>query len=479
MKGANEWDRSNSSVSSTTANIHAANTSLVLGSQIDTLVVIDREIDLISPLMSPLTYEGLVDELLGIQNGAVLVNESLFGGNHGNLVDNTKPNETFGGDIPNTNAGENASEDELIDSVGDGLVRIVVDDSDPIFAEIRNLSIQRLGPFLQEKAVENKQRHAAFRENKDASISELHDFVKKMPALTKEYKSLTQHIHIAELIKLTTDSREFREQWQGERGMLEGESYLDTIDIMIIADAEATNLYKILRLLCIQSITSGGIRSTRFDATKRMIAQTYGYEQVFVMINLERAGLLKRKDLVLVDTVPSVWQNLRKQLKLIDEREESMLGLEEHMSYVSAGYAPMSARLIQNLVTTRPAEMSQPSWRSVADIVRLMPGPTLEFTQNSTPEELDEALQRTAAAVQQIATPTAKVDDEIFNLAGGEDEHGLKKKVMLVVVVGGLSYLEIAAFRVLSRDPAFPFSIILASTVIGVGGDRFLQSMRA
>ena len=38
---------------------------------IDTLLLLDREVDPVTPLMTQLTYEGLVDELLGISNGTV------------------------------------------------------------------------------------------------------------------------------------------------------------------------------------------------------------------------------------------------------------------------------------------------------------------------------------------------------------------------------------------------------------------------
>ena len=38
---------------------------------IDTLVLLDREVDPITPMLTQLTYEGLVDELLGISNGTV------------------------------------------------------------------------------------------------------------------------------------------------------------------------------------------------------------------------------------------------------------------------------------------------------------------------------------------------------------------------------------------------------------------------
>jgi hypothetical protein len=38
----------------------------------------DREIDLVSPLVSPLTYEGLIDEILGIADGQVKLDASII-----------------------------------------------------------------------------------------------------------------------------------------------------------------------------------------------------------------------------------------------------------------------------------------------------------------------------------------------------------------------------------------------------------------
>ena len=44
-------------------------------SQIDSLVIIDRAVDLISPLATQLTYEGLVDEMFGITCATVTIPE--------------------------------------------------------------------------------------------------------------------------------------------------------------------------------------------------------------------------------------------------------------------------------------------------------------------------------------------------------------------------------------------------------------------
>lgn len=84
---------------------------------------------------------------------------------------------------------------------------------------------------------------------------------------------MNQHINIAELLKTTTDGRDFRELWQGERGMLEGEAYLDQVEDAICADTDRSLFYKTLRLLCLQSLTAGGIRSNRYDSLKRQIIQ--------------------------------------------------------------------------------------------------------------------------------------------------------------------------------------------------------------
>ena len=49
------------------------------GSRIDQLVLVDRVVDLISPMCTQLTYEGLIDETLHIKHGTVTT-ETAGGG---------------------------------------------------------------------------------------------------------------------------------------------------------------------------------------------------------------------------------------------------------------------------------------------------------------------------------------------------------------------------------------------------------------
>ncbi len=48
--------------------------------QIDSLVIIDRSVDLLSTLPTQLTYEGLIDELFGISQASVKVPGDRFSG---------------------------------------------------------------------------------------------------------------------------------------------------------------------------------------------------------------------------------------------------------------------------------------------------------------------------------------------------------------------------------------------------------------
>lgn len=41
---------------------------MTISDKFDSLIVIDRKADMITPLLTQLTYEGLIDEVIGIKN---------------------------------------------------------------------------------------------------------------------------------------------------------------------------------------------------------------------------------------------------------------------------------------------------------------------------------------------------------------------------------------------------------------------------
>ena len=321
---------------------------------LDALFVVDRDIDLVSALVTPLTYEGLLTELLCQEYGRVEV-----ANDNNDIV-----------------VGEQTDEKQ---SRGDGVrgvekPAVKLNDSDPVYQQIRHLSIEHIGPRLQAKAIEVKLRYANFRGNKDASISEIHDFVKQMPQLTRQYKSLNMHIGLAGVLKQTSEARMFRKRWQIERAFLEGDlgasANLDLLEDFLLsyscingggaAAAGTASDHQIhdiggtvLRLLCLQSLTTGGIRAGKYDPIRRTIVQTFGYRYALTMWNLEKAGFLRRKD------------NLQSMLLMGTASMTSMTGGETSSSMQSVAAMATMMGSIGQQSSSSSSSSSIPSHASV------------------------------------------------------------------------------------------------------------------
>jgi vacuolar protein sorting-associated protein 33A len=374
-------------------------------------------------------------------------------------------------------------------------------------------------------------RYQSFRERPDAPIAEIHEFVKRIPALQNEFRLLNQHINIAELLRRTTDAWTFREQWQRERGALEGETILDVLELDIMADvrgvtpAESTadqpgilaaslssltgnrevnpdgtrlsaqdnpdrDMWVHFRLLCLQSVASGGIRASKYDAIRRLLVQTYGLRAHLTLLRLEKCGFLKRKEVLLIDTNTGAFGMLRQRLRLISDggaNDATDAVDPSDMGYITAGYATLTGRLVQVL-----GNHSTVSAAGLSEILGHLPGPTLEFHQKSTAHKaqlLEDALEEFAALPPSHHTPrrmptgrpTMPVSDggimaqEHAESGGGVGGHprAPTKPYMLVLFTGGASWTEVAALRFLSRDAHFPFHIIMASTAFQ-SGTKFL-----
>jgi vacuolar protein sorting-associated protein 33A len=291
---------------------------------------------------------------------------------------------------------------------------------------------------------------------KQKELSELHQFVKQLPHMKQKFQYLTTHIHLAELIKYTTEQSVFRERWQMERTMLEGDTCFDELDDLV---AMSYPLYRFLRLLCLQSICKNGINASRYDSIRKDFVQTYGYEFVALLVNLEKAGLLRRKEAFLGIDKASAFSKVKDLLVLINAEVDTIE--PDDISYVSSGYAPLTVRLLQSAVT---------GWKNGRDdILREIPGRFIDIMQSSPPEDLSATMQRpvhTGGTYGSLAPPSS----------GTMTRTSRTKPVLIVVYLGGVTYMELTALRFLSKRPNFPYHIICCTTSI-LNGNTFLQSL--
>jgi hypothetical protein len=269
---------------------------------------------------------------------------------------------------------------------------------------------------------------------------------------------LTNHIHLAELIKATTEDVTFREQWNTERAMIEGDTCYDILEELIYSNYPP---YKLLRLLCLQSLTSGGIKANRYDAYRQAIIQVYGYQFLPVLHDLELLGWIKRKDTLFLDSARSPFQSIRKNLILIHAEVDTVE--PDDVSYVSSGYAPLSVRLVQSAMQ---------GWGDKEEALHDLfagsgggGGRLLDIYQTYPPQDLSTTLKQQARPSNSLGSYAKK------KMAASS-----KKPTLIVVYLGGITYMEIAALRFLSKRDSFPYHIVIVTTKV-LNGSKLIQQL--
>ncbi|XP_027104943.1 vacuolar protein-sorting-associated protein 33 homolog [Coffea arabica] len=290
--------------------------------EINTLILLDREVDMITPLCSQLTYEGLLDEFLGVNNGAVEVDSSIMG----------------------------------VQQEGKKM-KVPLNSTDKLFKEIRDLNFEVVVQVLRQKATSMKQDYTEMTTT-NQTVSELKDFVKKLNSLPE----ITRHINLAQHLSTFTSKPSFLGRLDMEHTIVEAESYdicFEYIEEMIHKQEPLVN---VLRLLILFSITNSGLPKRNFDYLRRELLHSYGFEHMATLNNLEKAGLFRKQE------TKGNWITIKRALQLVVEDTDT--ANPNDISYVFSGYAPLSIRLVQHAIRS--------GWRPLEDILKLLPGPHTE-----------------------------------------------------------------------------------------------------
>ena len=419
---------------------------------IESLIVIDRDIDFATVLLTQLTYEGLIDEMYSIKNSQVEIDSSVVG----------------------APPGAQSSGKSAAPPTQQRLKRkIHLDSSDKLYEQIRDANGAIVDGLLN-KAARRLQSDMESRHSK-TSVSELRDFVGKLPGYQSEQQSLKIHINLIEEIMKNTQSEIFRRNLEVQQNLYDGSdpSYQhDTIEELIARDVP---LPTVLRLLCLESSISGGLRPRDLDNFKRLILQAYGYQHLLTLTALEKIGLLQTRASANVLMNPlgvgsgaaegtkTNYNYLRKVLRLVvDEINEQN---PNDIAYVYSGYAPLTVRLVQSIIqkqhlltmTKGPTAASNGNfssgagqgWQGFEDALRNIKGPTFNKVQKG-----DEA----AVKARHMLTGT-----------------GGKVKTVVVMFLGGITFTEIAALRFVARQMEGKRKILICTTDV-INGERMLDA---
>lgn len=401
-------------------------TGLAPSTTTESVIIIDREVDMVTPLLTQLTYEGLLDEVFGIQNNQTEVDSTIVGA----------PSQ----------AAQSASAAPVA-SNQPRKRKIQLDSSDKMFDQIRDTNFAIVGNLLHKVA----RRLQANLDGRHANMTtaELRDFVQKLPGYQAEQQNLKIHTNMVEEIIKYTRTEQFSKLLEVQQNLAAGadpSSQFDSIEELIARD---TPLPEILRLLCIYSCISGGIKTKEFDQFRRLILQGYGYQHLLTLHNLERLQLFLPRSSPMASMIPMAgssgaagnktnYTTLRKQLRLIvDEVNEHN---PNDIAYVYSGYAPLSVRLVQCILQKQyllsmikgtgaaavsGANTGSHGWRGFEDAVKHARGQIFDELQKGE----DKAVKARA-------------------LLSGNGQ----KKTVFVVFVGGVTFTEIAALRFIAKQ---------------------------
>lgn len=354
------------------------------------LILFDRRTDLVTPLCSQLTYEGILDDVFGIKAGFVQLDSSV--------TDRTKS------------------------------VKVLVNFSDPVFKIIRsqhfsvaNVSLGRIARELD----------ANYKEGRDPSqtVSEMKEFVKRMPELKTKHNSLSVHVKASEKIVDIKSAGDVQKQLQIERALIEnydGKEVLDYIEECIHRQLPASFLF---RLVSLMSCAFGGLKSKYYERFKQLILQTGGYKHLTSFYNLKRCGLLQEQG---TGSKAGSFKLLCKKLNLIPKA----FNVEQptDTSFVFGGiYKPLSCAIINALLNKKDSK----------DLSNL--------------EGIDKTTYKQGVSARPSSTSSSK-----------------DKKKVLVYFIGGCSLSELNALRFIGQKTNTSF--IVATTHI-INGNSLMESV--
>ncbi|GMH37511.1 hypothetical protein BSKO_05384 [Bryopsis sp. KO-2023] len=384
------------------------------------MVLIDRGVDLLTPMITQVTYEGIIDEVLGIKNNLLSVEVS-------------------------EKAGAPESKKYILNS------------SDALHKEMRDIPWPHAAPRIREWVQKMRSDFQNIKEDPGSrSISEMHDFTNRL----KQLGSTEKHSNISAPIGKMVPSEEFQARLQMERqiiedGMLEeGCKYVE--DLLF----QGGEMMHILRIMCLLSLTNNGLPKKICDNLRRAFLLTFGYENLSMFQYLETAKLLNPRP-----DSKNIFPSIRRSFNLVYDVEgvtcgpgNAGEGAAKDIGYIYWGYSPLSVRLVElALKQPRPKPgmgdgPDAPGWRGRgAEVLNLLPG-----------QHFDVMLGE---------------DAEVEGVAGPLSRGGDESETVLVVFLGGVTFSEISALRFLTTVSNGKMKFLVATTRL-LNGNSWLKSFQ-
>jgi hypothetical protein len=350
--------------------------------------ILDRNVDMITPFCSNFIYEGLIDETFGINFNSIKISS------------------------------------KILEKEKEEIMKIDLSENDKFYSNIKDYNFSKIRVYLPNRLQEHSKILEEGKKKMD-DMKKIQENLEKVKTIKEERNSLTTHINIADYIAQKQKEPSAKNYLVMEQSILAGdisnEAY-EFIDNELTKKSEEFNVLKILCLIC---NLKNGIKNRIYEQIKRDFFQIYGFQELFLWNNLEKANILKSPE------GSNYYMDIDRKLKLI--YEDVNLNEPNDISYSYSGYAPISIRLIERAVTK--------GWKSIEDLLYKLPG------EYSFPKDESEVVK------------------EPNNI-----------KYFLLVFIGGITYGELSAVRYLNKKLKNKKFVILTTSMIN--NKKLFNSMK-
>lgn len=378
--------------------------------EISHLFIFDRDADYVTPLLTQLTYEGALDDHFGINAGVVEF-----------------PGEVVGQDAPR---------------------KVPLNSKDTIYDNIRNKHFASVSSYLITKA---KEVNAKKEQAQNMTASQMKDFVaNELRTLQSCHATLALHLRACESITKSV-KQDFETQLTTEHGLVTGASNAGQARTFLKnCLARMQPLTDNLRLFCLYSLTQDGLSHKEYKELASQVLAAHGHKHLITLNNLRQLNLL-----------------------CATESSTSSTGVNRDSSSTN-----IQGRLAQ--VTSLLPKKGQ-GWRAAAKRLRLIPDPdkTIDLHNPSQPsyvfngaytpviaKVVSEALSVRGAFTQTLLDSLKVLPGTTTNQAPSPGSP-VGPHVALVVMMGGITYTEVAALRLLAVTSGTRIIVASTSTING------------
>ncbi|KII69136.1 Vacuolar protein sorting-associated protein 33A [Thelohanellus kitauei] len=288
-------------------------------SQINTLIIIDRNCDLLTPLLSELTYEGLIRSIFPVSACKITLSKH---------VNNEQETRT-----------------------------LMLNSSNEYYVSLRYLLYSESVSRIRDSATKFKQEFDNFMKTKN--VTDLQKAVSNYPVLRQKKNDIEMNADISERISKIVNQNLFENIIMLEREMVIDHSFDQVPQMIDRLTGQLRTAKDVVRLMSIHSIMRGGLNEKMYEYYSYALFQAYGYMTINFILNFEKMGLIKYSQ---ESGKGKNFMDLSKSMKLLDSRA--------HIKFYEC-YFPLSCKLISYFIHDSLPNVAP---RVLNDTIKSIPG---------------------------------------------------------------------------------------------------------